>query len=92
MKKHEWRERSPDGIVTVFRATVHGRRWTLQTREKHEEEWTRHDPLTRDDVVIIREMLERKYQRNRVPYEELERLDKWLRDDAAERGPRRGGG
>ncbi|MGK0184593.1 MAG: hypothetical protein ACI9R3_000366 [Verrucomicrobiales bacterium] len=81
MKKHEWRERSADGEVQLFRATKHGGRWTLQTKLKGDEFWNRHDPLTREDVLIIQTMAERKYQRNRVPYEDLESLKKWLEQD-----------
>ncbi|MCB1095140.1 MAG: hypothetical protein KDN22_06125 [Verrucomicrobiae bacterium] len=81
MRKHEWRERSEEGEVQFFRATKHGRQWTLQTKLKGDEFWNRHDPLTRDDVLIIRAMLERKYQRNRAPYEDLNGIDKWLQED-----------
>jgi hypothetical protein len=81
MRKHEWRERSPEGEVQFFRATKHGRQWTLQTKLKGDDFWNRHDPLTRDDVLIIRAMLERKYQRNRAPYEDLSGIDKWLEGD-----------
>lgn len=81
MKKHEWRERSPEGEIQLFRATKHGGRWTLQTKLKGDNYWNRHDPLTREDILIIRTMLERKYQRNRVPYEDLDNVNKWLEQD-----------
>ena len=80
MKRHEWRERQETGEVKIFRATRHGGNWTLSTRLKTESEWTRHDPLRREDVVAIKEMLERKYQRNRVPYEDIARLEKLLKE------------
>ena len=81
MKRHEWRERSEEGEVRIFRATKHGGIWTLQSKQKGDEFWNRHDPLSRADILIIRAMLERKYQRNRVPFEDLDSINKWLEKD-----------
>jgi hypothetical protein len=80
MKRHEWRERQTDGEVMIFRATKHGALWTLSTRLKTEEEWKRHDPLEKKDLLVLKEMLERKYQRNRVPYKDLEKIEQMLED------------
>ena len=81
MKKYEWREHLESGEVKMFRVTKHGAQWTLSTRLKTEPEWTRHDPLQKDDLLVIKEMLERKYQRNRVPYEYLAKIEKMLEDE-----------
>jgi len=80
MRRHEWRERLETGEVKIYRATKHGDRWTLSSRLKTELEWTRHDPLRREDLLVIKDMLERKYQRNRVPYEDLVKLEKLLEE------------
>jgi len=84
MKRHEWRERSNEGEVQIFRATKHGGKWTLQSKQKGADYWNRHDPLTRADILIIRTMLERKYQRNRVPFKDLDSINKWLEGDQLE--------
>ena len=78
MKRHEWRERQETGEVKIFRATKHGGDWTLVSRHKTESGWTRHVPLRKADLLVIKEMLERKYQRNRVPFEDITTLEKLL--------------
>lgn len=69
-----------DGDVVVFRATKHGKVWRLQTRPKSEEEWTYHDPPDLERLFHLRDMLWRKYQRNRVPFEHVAQIDGMIED------------
>jgi len=87
MKYHEWRERTPEGDVLIFRAARHRGLWQLQSRLKADDLWRQHDPLTRDDLIKLREMLWRKYQRNRVPYQHIESLDQRLEEMAPAESP-----
>ncbi|MBT44450.1 MAG: hypothetical protein CL922_03265 [Deltaproteobacteria bacterium] len=63
-----------------------------------EEEWQLHDPISGEEWGKLREVLWRKYQRGRCPWELLERIDKRLKDLAegdpdapGERGGDKGG-
>lgn len=77
MKKHEWKERTEDGL-RFFIASHHGAEWTLRSKLKSEEEWTYHDPIELDHWVELRDILWRKYQRKRLPFSQIEQIDKTI--------------
>lgn len=81
MQKHEWRERDEEGL-RFFRAEYHASRWRLISRAKDGEEWREHDPISREEWQKIREILFNKYQRKRVPWGMVERVDKMLEDES----------
>lgn len=83
MDKHEWRERTEEG-VRFWRATRHAGRWTFQTTLKSDPEWELIDPVPRELWEALRDVLWRKYQRKRCPWELIERIDKLLEDDDPE--------
>lgn len=74
MKKHEWKETTEDG-VRIYCATFHGGRWAMRSRLKKEEEWTYHNPMELPELRLLREVLFRKYQRQRIPFKQLEQID-----------------
>ncbi len=79
MTKHEWKERTDDaGGPRQFVATHHGGSWTLRSKLKGEEEWTRHDPIELEHWRALREVLWRKYQRKRLPFAQIERIDQTI--------------
>ncbi len=80
MKKHEWRERTDEGELRFWRASLFGGNWTLHSRLKHEEEWNDHSPMSLEQVTALREVLFRKYQRRRCAWEEVEKLDRMIED------------
>ena len=75
MKKHEWRENTPDGDVRYVTAIRQGARWRFQSRLKSEDDWTRLDSLNLDDLQQLREILWNKCQRRRVPIEQVFEID-----------------
>jgi len=79
-KRHEWRERSADGEIKIYRGWCHGTVWTLQYTYKTDEEWTVLDPISREDLLKLREKVWDKYQRNRVPHKHIEQLDEMIED------------
>ena len=79
MTKHDWREREEDG-VRIYRALFHGNRWALRSKLKNDEDWTDHEPMTKPDLTMLRDVLWRKYQRQRVPYKHVVQIDKMLED------------
>ena len=71
MKKHEWREKNEDGEVRLVTATRHAGKWQLQSRLKSEDQWTKFEKIELEDLETLLDIIERKYQRNRVPHEQV---------------------
>lgn len=75
MSKHEWRENTTEGDVRFVTATRQAGRWKFRTRLKSEEDWTLLDTLPLEDLEYLRELLWNKYQRRRVPHEQVVEID-----------------
>ena len=83
MQKHQWRDEDGEGIV-FYRAEYHASRWRLISQRKGEEEWTEHDPPSRELWGKLRVILFNKYQRRRVPPEQIQEVDALI-DEARRR-------
>lgn len=83
--KHEWREKTEEGETRLVTAIRHGRKWRLQSRLKREDEWTQFSEaeIELEDLESLLDVLQRKYQRNRVPHEHMKEIEKLI--SAAER-------
>ena len=79
MQRHSGRENTEEGI-RFFRASYHSSKWTLQSQLKGEEEWQDHDPMSEGEWRKLRDVLWRKYQRRRCPWELIKRIDGLLED------------
>jgi len=77
MKRHEWKEQTEHG-VRWLRASRHGGKWSLQCRDAGEETWRAEEPISRESLVALREILFRKYQRRRLPYEHVVEIEKLM--------------
>ena len=75
MKKHEWRENTDEGAIRLVRASRHGGKWQLRSRLKSDAEWTEFPVIPLDDLETLREILEKKYRRNRVPHDQVLEVD-----------------
>ncbi|RKY20482.1 MAG: hypothetical protein DRQ55_07555 [Planctomycetota bacterium] len=75
MRVHEWRDRTEDGELRLVRAAIHAGRWSLSTKLKSEQHFTLLDPPPLDLLIDLRDVLEGKYRRGRVPHEQLGQLD-----------------
>jgi len=91
MQRHTWRERTEEG-VRFFRASYHASTWTLHSQLKGEEEWQAHHPISPEYWRELREILWRKYQRGRCPWELIARIDQHLEDVGQGDSPGSGGG
>ncbi|MEM0969943.1 MAG: hypothetical protein AAGJ31_11370 [Verrucomicrobiota bacterium] len=77
MKKHEWREQTGES-TTYYRATHHAGKWDLKVRPGDEEAWTSLDPIPKADLERLHDVLQRKYQRRRVPFQHVEQVARLL--------------
>ena len=77
MQRHEWREHTDEG-VRFYHAEYLASRWRMLTPLKGDEDWEVKEELSREDWTKLREILFNKYQRKRIPWEFVERIDKLL--------------
>jgi hypothetical protein len=75
MKKHEWRQNTPEGDVRLVCVSRHAGKWQLRSRLKSDEEWTNFPNIPLEDLEILRELLWNKYQRSRVPHDQVLEVD-----------------
>ncbi len=79
MKYHEWSERDQEaGERRYYRAAKFGAKWTFSTTLKSDPDWERLDPAPLQFLEELRSMLLNKYQRRRVPYEDIVAIDKMV--------------
>ena len=73
--QHEWRERAEDGRKRTIRAQHFAKQWRFTERWEGETEWI---PLTEpslEDLRALLEVLQRKYRRGRIPWEQVANLE-----------------
>jgi len=76
--KHIWTERTAEGEKREVRAVKFGGVWRIQSKLRHEEDWTYHEPPLIEDLVELRDVLFRKYQRRRAAYEDVVLIEKMI--------------
>ena len=78
--QHIWTEKDEEGRKREVRVTKFGGNWKFQAKLKDDEQWTYYDvPLT-EDLLALKEIVFRKYQRRRASAEDVESIDKLIRD------------
>jgi hypothetical protein len=81
MESHEWFENTDDGKV-YYRGNYQGGRWTIMTTtQKRDPTWTDVNPVTEPIWRELRDIVWKKYQRKRCPWERVADLDKILGDE-----------
>jgi hypothetical protein len=76
--QHIWKETNEDGRKREVRATKFGGTWRLQAKTADELEWTYYDRPLLEDLLTLKDILARKYQRRRASREDLESIDKLI--------------
>ncbi|MDQ2867831.1 MAG: hypothetical protein M3R59_05380 [Verrucomicrobiota bacterium] len=79
-RQHVWIEREEDGVKREVRATWFSRTWRLQAKRADEETWTYFDRVPLPDLLALKDLIERKYRRRRATIDELEAVQKLVRD------------
>ena len=77
---HEWRDRDEENRVRIVRAEWDGRQWNFRVTLKTEPDWHVIEKPTLDMLEALRDVLWRKYQRRRVPFKFVQRVDAILED------------
>jgi hypothetical protein len=82
--QHIWTEKDEEGRKREVRGTKFGGVWRLQAKRADESEWTYYDDPSLDDLMKLREIVDRKYRRRRASSEDVEALDKLIRQRRAD--------
>ena len=78
--QHIWTEKDEEGGKREVRVTKFGGNWKFQAKLKDDEQWTYYDvPLT-EDLLALKDIVFRKYQRRRASAEDVESIDKLIHD------------
>ncbi len=80
--QHAWTGRTNDGARREVRATKFGGAWRLQAKTTGDLEWTYYRRPLLEDLVALKEILERKYRRRRASHEDLASVDKLIAEQA----------
>ncbi|HYR23575.1 MAG TPA: hypothetical protein VEP30_11710 [Chthoniobacterales bacterium] len=82
--QHIWTEKDEDGRKREVRATKFGGAWRLQAKLKEEPEWTYYDVPQLEDLLALRDVVFRKYQRRRASAEDVASVDKLIAERSDE--------
>ena len=81
--QHIWTEKDEEGRKREVRATKFGGKWRLQSKTSDEIEWIYHDPPLLDDLLKLKDVIFRKYQRRRASAEDVASVDKLIKEQQA---------
>ena len=76
---HEWHDQDEAaGERRYFRAEKFGKKWEVKTTLKSAPDWEHLRVVPRAVLEDLREQLRNKYQRRRIPYEDVVAIDKMV--------------
>lgn len=82
--QHIWTEKNDEGRKREVRATKFGGNWKLQAKFADEERWTYFDVPLMSDLLALKDLIWRKYQRRRASAEDVAAVDQLIRDHGGE--------
>jgi hypothetical protein len=78
--QHIWTERNGEGSKREVRATRFGGRWRLQAKTAGDLDWTYYERPLLEDLLALKEILLRKYQRRRASNDDVTSVEKLIAD------------
>ena len=81
--QHIWTGRNQDGRKREVRATKFGGMWRFQSKTADELEWIYYDSPPLQDLLSLKEIIARKYQRRRASIEDVVSVDKLIEEQGA---------
>ena len=78
--QHIWTEKDDEGRKREVRATKFGGKWRLQAKTSDETDWTYYDRPLLEDLLKLKDVIDRKYQRRRASAEDVASIDQLIRD------------
>ena len=80
--QHIWTDRNQDGRKREVRATKFGGAWRFQAKTG-DLDWTYYDRPLLEDLLTLKEILERKYQRRRASIEDVASIEQLIQEQRA---------
>ena len=80
--QHIWTERDEHGSKREVRATRFGGVWRLQAKTAGDLDWIYYERALLEDLLSLKEILARKYQRRRASSEDVASVEKLITDQA----------
>jgi hypothetical protein len=81
--QHIWMDKDQDGRKREVRATKFGGAWRLQAKIAGDLDWTYYDRPLLEDLLTLKELLVRKYQRRRASIEDVTSIEKLIQEARA---------
>jgi hypothetical protein len=78
--QHIWTHRNQHGKKREVRATKFGGVWRLQAKTADELDWTYYERPLLEDLLALKEILFRKYQRRRASSEDVTSVEKLIQE------------
>ena len=78
--QHIWTEKDEEGRKREVRATKFGGVWRLQAKSADDFDWTYYDVPLLEDLLALKEIIFRKYQRRRASAEDLASVEKLIQE------------
>jgi len=79
--QHIWTHRNQDATKREVRATKFGGAWRFQAKTAEDLEWTYYERPLLEDLIALKEILVRKYQRRRASAEDVASVEKLIADE-----------
>ena len=76
--QHIWTEKDEHGSKREVRATRFGGVWRLQAKTADELEWTYYERPLLEDLLALKAILARKYQRRRASSDDVASVEKLI--------------
>ncbi|HUE40289.1 MAG TPA: hypothetical protein VMO75_00025 [Chthoniobacterales bacterium] len=76
--QHIWTEKGDEGRKREVRATKFGGKWRLQAKTSGEADWTYYDRPLLEDLLKLKDIIDRKYQRRRASADDVASIDKLI--------------
>ena len=81
--QHIWTEKDRHGKKREVRATKFGGVWRFQSKPAGETEWTYYDFPLLQDLLSLKGIVVRKYQRRRASIEDVASIDKLIEEQCS---------
>ena len=81
--QHLWTEKDQAGAKREVRARKFGGTWRFQSKTAGDLRWTYYDHPSLDDLLRLKEILMRKYQRRRASIEDVASIEKLIEEQNA---------
>ena len=78
--QHIWTQRDEQGSKREVRATRFGGTWRLQAKTAGDVDWMYYEHPLLDDLLALKEILVRRYQRRRASNEDVASVEKLIAD------------